>query len=1291
LQGVANGHVLGWCWQPEAPQDRVQVAIAVDGTVVAEGLAEVSRPDLAEYGDGAYGFLIALPESLQAPGHHRVLALAGPGKVPITVAASFWHDARSGSGWSDVVFEPGDPTPGETHLHNVPEPPASPDLRAAISDGWLFDAREFDPPSPPTPAALDACALTLTATAQACAAAGLHYIPVIVPAKRHVLGVAPPRERRWMADLKARLRDVDDVDLIDLLPILRHAARHGATYHRTDLDWNARGAFFVARALLKEAHKSAPALRPSAFADLHLRPVDDYRGALADAPLFELRDGDLLACELDVEAEDGAVIDASRLHALRMPVESHLAAVGSTHMRVYTNSEIGEAAHLAIVGDTASLSLVPWLAERAHRTTFFWSHALPLHELELELPPVVFHLIREADLLSTTPSDAILTGPGVAPGHLDPGASPSSTQGTTPAPPSPPSGRGVPPAPLAAGTTLPPGAAAAPPPSSATAALAAKTRAVAWSARATLRTHAWTIALVLLITALSWPVSFVKAGGGLDDSWAVGLELAVAHGLAFGRQVIFTYGPLGFSLVPTAVTPGTLLVSEVLVGLIQLALVAVLLATLRRRMNLLAASVLTLLAASLVGWRGIGEPLEGIAFGLVALTFATPAVRREQAFRRLAVGGGALAGFALLVKLNEGVAASALLAVGLLGSDWRRRDLTRAAASLLGTLVALWLFVGEPLGALPDYLRNGYDVIGGYVEAMGIAPTGPEGQWQLLLVLGSALVLAIGAWRALATERPRRGAALAGAVLVIHYFVGREAFVRYGPGHVAAIGLLGAVALMIPWPRAQRTTGFAVAALMTIAVFAVLARPIGEIVDPLGDAQRLVAQAHEVLHPADVIAEGRAQVRQESAVPQAMASALRGHCVTAEPDEIAAVWAHPAWRWCPLPVFQSYSAYTPRLDRLNAAAYADARHGPDRVLRQVNEAIDERNPTWESPAAMLSLLCHFAEIEHSGNFQTLARVPDRCGAERTIAVIHSSLGRTITLPPAPEGAVMAASIDGLQVAGWERLETLFTRAVPRYVTVNEATYRVPPGTADDGLVLAVPADADYPAPFNFNMNPHTLRVTVDGHSSGPITVRLSAIPIAPLPAAPATATGSAAGAASAASSTSQGFRPDAHRLPWLYEGQKLLAPKQILSLPEEDRALADSALLIAESYPFEKPSAKALRAAVPAVPFRRSSKMSLRPTPVAGTGHGCTMLTPSAPGADVVVKVAPGQGLYLNMAAKGQVSLYVHRYASHVPAQPLFVLPNAGTPAVLPFPSDASTLPWRIRLVPTTPTAVCIV
>jgi hypothetical protein len=1087
LQGIAGGAVIGWAWNPEAPLQRLEIAVVVDGEIVVEGSAEIERKDLAELGigDGAHGFMVRLPQTLQTPARHRVLVLAGPARVPLTPSASFWQEPAPDGSWSDVVFEPG----GELSA-KVASPPESAESRAVVAAGWLLNLEEEGYRAPPGEPELQRLVALLSANASKCEALGIAYVPALIPRKREVVTSTSAQERQWVTKLRSGLRDEDSVELLDLLEVLREdGARHGGAYHRTDSDWNDRGAFYAARALLKEAHKRVAWLRPPTLADVHLRTIPGYRGDLADASKLEWTDAGWQPCEPVVEAELAVAIDPSRLRALRMPVEAHLAEAAPVHLRIYASAGGDEEARLAVVGDAAALALVPWLAEQTSRTTFFWTHELPLLQLELELPRVVLHLLRETDLIDAAQGEASRPE-----STSIPPAAPRLTSGamTAPEPTSiSPAAPRLTNSAIAAPPTLP-----VPALPTAPRMRASMARAVALDAQARLRAHAWTIALVLALTILSWPVTYVTAAGGLDDSWVVGLNLALAHGLTFGRQVIFTYGPLGLGLVPTAVTAGTFFLGELLVGLIQLVLVALLLANLRRRMNLLAAAVLTLLAASLVGWRGNAEPLDGIAFGLVALTYATPAARREQAFRRLALWGGVFASFALLMKLNDGVLACAVLAVGLLGSDRPRRDLTRAAASVLGTLLVLWLLLGEPLAALPDYLRNGYDVIDGYVEAMGIAPEA-GGQWQLLLILGSALVLTAGAWRALATERTRRGAALAGAVLVVHYFVGREALVRYGPGHMAVVSVLGAVALMIPWPRTQRATGLAMAAMLAVTVFAVLARPVNELIDPVGDAHRFFAQAADVLHPAATIAQGRESVRKEGAIPTQMALALRGHCVTSEPDEISAVWAHPQWRWCPLPVFQSYTAYTPRLDHLNAAAYADARNGPDRVLRQVNQAIDSRNASWESPAAMLSMLCHFGEIEHSGEWQTLARVPNRCGKSYELQTIHSSLGDTIALPAPPMDAVMVAAIDGVQVAGWERLETLFTRARPRYVIVNgSAKFRVPPGTAADGLILAVPPYADYAAPFNLNMDAHTLNVEVEGHSSGAIAVHLLAVPIA---------------------------------------------------------------------------------------------------------------------------------------------------------------------------------------------------
>jgi hypothetical protein len=288
--------------------------------------------------------------------------------------------------------------PGALEILDRLQPSPSLNQHAVSVGGWLFDAREFGAES--CPAGLDAIVAALSAASARCAALGSSYLPVLIPAKRNLINVTASSDRGWVAELNARLRDVDDVELMQLFGVLRHADRHGPPYHRTDADWNDLGAFFVARALLKEIHKRVPALTPPPLAVLHLRPLVGYRGALADVPKLELRDGELVSSEADAPAEDGLEIDASRLQALRMPAETHLAQAGASHVRVYAIPERADAPSIAVVGDSAALPVVLWLAERTGRTTFFSSQALPFAQLELESPRVVIHLMRETDLLS---------------------------------------------------------------------------------------------------------------------------------------------------------------------------------------------------------------------------------------------------------------------------------------------------------------------------------------------------------------------------------------------------------------------------------------------------------------------------------------------------------------------------------------------------------------------------------------------------------------------------------------------------------------------------------------------------------------------------------------------------------------------------------------------------------------------------------------------------------------------------------------------------------------------------
>lgn len=59
------------------------------------------------------------------------------------------------------------------------------------------------------------------------------------------------------------------------------------------------------------------------------------------------------------------------------------------------------------------------------------------------------------------------------------------------------------------------------------------------------------LVLLVCIAVLTFPPLIIGAsGGGLDQSWRIGLLKAADQGLIYGRDIVFTYGPLGFLTIP---------------------------------------------------------------------------------------------------------------------------------------------------------------------------------------------------------------------------------------------------------------------------------------------------------------------------------------------------------------------------------------------------------------------------------------------------------------------------------------------------------------------------------------------------------------------------------------------------------------------------------------------------------------------------------------------------------------------------------------------------------------------
>lgn len=70
VDAVSDGKVFGWAWDRERPEDRLQVSVGCGGAVVASGLADQPRADLAGsgIGDGAHAFALDLPEGTPETG-----------------------------------------------------------------------------------------------------------------------------------------------------------------------------------------------------------------------------------------------------------------------------------------------------------------------------------------------------------------------------------------------------------------------------------------------------------------------------------------------------------------------------------------------------------------------------------------------------------------------------------------------------------------------------------------------------------------------------------------------------------------------------------------------------------------------------------------------------------------------------------------------------------------------------------------------------------------------------------------------------------------------------------------------------------------------------------------------------------------------------------------------------------------------------------------------------------------------------------------------------------------------
>ena len=548
------------------------------------------------------------------------------------------------------------------------------------------------------------------------------------------------------------------------------------------------------------------------------------------------------------------------------------------------------------------------------------------------------------------------------------------------------------------------------------------------------------------------------AVGNLDPSWQLAMGAALADHLRFGPQYLFTYGPLGFmheSLqYPTALLTD-LAITATVASPIAYVLTFLLFAEAVRRIKGRsgAQAALIFLGAILAAyWSGAiaGPGTRAVIISLAALAICWLAPRGRWV-PWLAAAAGVCLAFAALYKVDFQFVAAGELALftGLaLGTrEGPRRAPVWAWAAAAGGYLAIWLLAGQRLTDLPSFWTGSWQISAGYSAAMSVAA-----HWKTLAA--AALVAMVGIGLPLLVEpwRSRRLSTQAATVIISLpwlYVNWKDGMVRQGglAGDNVRVLALFAGILAVAWlvlvasPRlfSWRTVTPLVGALVCVGVsvygFGWTEGPIWILT---------------VLQPQPVTA-----VRPVGMVPSSITAALRGQTVTALPwDDAYVIESH--LRWDTLPEPQSYSAYTPYLDHLDANQLASPQ-GAQRLVVTL-EDIDARYLFWDPPTVWDTVISRYTCGPTFQNSVVLVRRPPVVGAPTAVGSASGRMGSWIPVPRTGAAYEFASLQIGSSLEGHVLNLALRQTAVMAMLRLSNGKVvgpmRVIAATAGDGLYVS---------------------------------------------------------------------------------------------------------------------------------------------------------------------------------------------------------------------------------------------
>ena len=432
-----------------------------------------------------------------------------------------------------------------------------------------------------------------------------------------------------------------------------------------------------------------------------------------------------------------------------------------------------------------------------------------------------------------------------------------------------------------------------------------------------------------LLTILPWnPGGY---GFDLDESWASAVHVAFTDEIQFGKDFIYTYGPYGF-LTVDRYFPETYGYACGFRLLIALAVWAGLFRLVRHCIARHDGSIIFLIPI-LFFFPNAVLSMDSFQFPIVIL----PLVLYFYVSKRLSpalvltIMTASLASLTKHTYLLLCVVFIGLITIDELG---KLKRVPRVAPVYLVFIWLFWTIAGQDITNLPAYLINGLQIVSGFSAAMGQAGHLDE---IILYLLGTGIFLL----SVTAIEwKNRRGWGILptlglAAILFITF---KGAFTRHDGHAVQALFNITPVILIFTamlWPSIKKSswrvgnkiklTGtlfFGISVLLQLIMGSIILNhylDYGYGIYSLNIIKHTANKVPQVVRVMSgkgdfqaIVDRGKAAIRSENFLPP-----IPPGTVDLYPNEIASIFAYDL-PYQPRPVFQSFSAYTSKLARLNA-------------------------------------------------------------------------------------------------------------------------------------------------------------------------------------------------------------------------------------------------------------------------------------------------------------------------------------------------------------------------------------